>query len=609
MLDSLIFVAFAIGIVSACSLPLGALTAQYWQPRDRTAGAIVAFGSGALLAALTIDMVAPAFGRGHYYAVASGCILGGLLFVTLNEVVNNYGGFLRKVSTTVFHLRRQEHRRFKHILSHLGRIDIFKDLATNEFKVMSEIMALREVAQGTSLYQLDDPADALYIVVEGEIQLLDPQNGMRVFETLKTNDAFGRMAFLTGRSHATVAQAHTHATVWVLPRRRFDQLLAKSSALSHAMCRWLHSDELLTYLQQRHGMNTHAASAWVTEMVKHLEKDKLLPPLSDIERNQTRFIQGAPDISRLPIFSDLSEDGISTIASRLVYKTYRRGESFYHKDEPADRMFVIERGEVSLLDPDNSAIRSKMLTDHDAFAGLSFLTGTHHTTSAVATRDTTVWVLLKYEFDELLQQVPELEQRVADYLQQEDIEAYLEQKQHFDASKAMYWINTAVKNIDAGRLIPAADELATKIHRSKGAPLAIWLGILLDGVPESLVIGASLLYHDISLALVAGLFLSNYPEALFSSIGMRQQGMTYLRIGIMWTSIMLFTGIGAALGNLFFVDAHPFAISIVEGIAAGAMLTMIAQTMLPEAYFKGGSIIGFATLLGFLAALFFKSIG
>jgi CRP-like cAMP-binding protein len=609
MLDSLIFVAFAIGIVSACSLPLGALTAQYWQPRDRTAGAIVAFGSGALLAALTIDMVAPAFGRGHYYAVASGCILGGLLFVTLNEVVNNYGGFLRKVSTTVYHLRRQEHRRFKHILSHLGRIDIFKDLATNEFKVMSEIMALREVAQGTSLYQLDDPADALYIVVEGEIQLLDPQNGMRVFETLKTNDAFGRMAFLTGRSHATVAQAHTHATVWVLPRRRFDQLLAKSSALSHAMCRWLHSDELLTYLQQRHGMNTHAASAWVADMVKRLEKDKLLPPLSDIERNQTRFIQGAPDISRLPIFSDLSEDGISTIASRLVYKTYRRGESFYHKDEPADRMFVIERGEVSLLDPDNSAIRSKMLTDHDAFAGLSFLTGTHHTTSAVATRDTTVWVLLKYEFDELLQQVPELEQRVADYLQQEDIEAYLEQKQHFDASKAMYWIYTAVKNIDAGRLIPAADELATKIHRSKGAPLAIWLGILLDGVPESLVIGASLLYHDISLALVAGLFLSNYPEALFSSIGMRQQGMTYLRIGIMWTSIMLFTGIGAALGNLFFVDAHPFAISIVEGIAAGAMLTMIAQTMLPEAYFKGGSIIGFATLLGFLAALFFKSIG
>ena len=552
-------------------------------------------------------MVAPAFGRGHYYAVAGGCILGGALFVALNEIVNNYGGFLRKVSTTVYHLRRQEHRRFKHILSHLGRIDIFQDLATEEFKAMADIMELREYAQGTALYQLDDPADALYIVVEGEIRLLDPQRAMRAFETLKPNDAFGRMAFLTGRSHATVAQAHTDATVWVLPRRRFDQLLAKSPPFEQAMCRWLHSEELFTYMQQRHGMDANTASTWVAEMAERLEKDKLLPPLGDIERSQTRFIHGAPDINRLPIFNDLSEDGISTIASRLVYKTYRRGESVYQKDEPADRMFIIDQGEVSLLDPNNISA-SKILSDHDAFAGLSFLTGTHHTTSAVATRDTSVWVLLKYEFDELLQHVPELETQVAEYLQQKDIETYLEQKQHFDTTKAIRWINMAVKNVDSGRLIPAADEMASKIRESKGAPLAIWLGILLDGIPESLVIGASLLYEDISLALIAGLFLSNYPEALFSSIGMRQQGMTYLRIVVMWTSIMILTGIGAALGNLFFVDAPTFAVSIVEGLAAGAMLTMIAQTMLPEAYFKGGSIIGFSTLLGFLAALFFKSI-
>ena len=68
---------------------------------------------------------------------------------------------------------------------------------------------------------------------------------------------------------------------------------------------------------------------------------------------------------------------------------------------------------------------------------------------------------------------------------------------------------------------------------------------------------------------------------------------------------MVITGIGAALGNLFFVGAAPFVFSLVEGLAAGAMLTMIAQRMLPEAYFKGGSNIGFSTLLGFLAAIFF----
>jgi CRP-like cAMP-binding protein len=608
MVDTLVFTAFVIGIVSACSLPLGALTAIFWQPSDRVAGAIVAFGSGALLAALTIDMVAPAFGRGHYYSIAAGCILGSVLFIALNEIVNNYGGFLRKVSTTVYHLRRQEHRRFKHILSHLGRIDIFKALATDEFKAMAELMISRDYAQGTVFYKFQDPADALYIVDDGEIQLLDPKQGMRAFETLKRNDAFGRMALLTGRSHATVAVAHTDATVWVLPRRRFDQLLAQSPALVKAMHRWLHSEELFNYLQQRHDMSADEANSWVADMVARLENDKLLPPLSDIERNETPFVQCASDIRRLPVFSELSQDTIAAIASRLIHKHYRRGKSFYQKDEPADRMFIIDTGEVSLLDPDDQNARSKILTEHDAFGGLSFLTGSHHTTSAVATQDTAVWVLLKYEFNELLQAIPELEKRVARLLQQKQIETYLEQKQHFDTSKAVRWINTAVKNIDAGRLIPAADEMAAKIRECKGAPLAIWLGILLDGVPESLVIGASLLYHDISLALIAGLFLSNYPEALFSSIGMRQQGMRYMRIVVMWTLLMLFTGIGAALGNLFFIDAHPFAISIVEGIAAGSMLTMIAQTMLPEAYFKGGSIIGFSTLLGFLAALFFKSI-
>jgi zinc transporter ZupT len=118
-----------------------------------------------------------------------------------------------------------------------------------------------------------------------------------------------------------------------------------------------------------------------------------------------------------------------------------------------------------------------------------------------------------------------------------------------------------------------------------------------------------MLHHGVSLSLIAGLFLSNYPEALSSSVGMRQQGISYPRILSMWTSLMLITGMGAALGTLCFREAPEVLYSFVQGIAAGAMLTMIAETMLPEAYFKGGSVVGFSTLLGFLAAIFFKSIG
>lgn len=76
----------------------------------------------------------------------------------------------------------------------------------------------------------------------------------------------------------------------------------------------------------------------------------------------------------------------------------------------------------------------------------------------------------------------------------------------------------------------------------------------------------------------------------------------------MWASLMIITGIGAFCGNAFFADAPHFLFALIEGTAAGAMLTMIAETMLPEAYHKGGTVTGISTLFGFLAAIFFKTL-
>jgi zinc transporter ZupT len=123
------------------------------------------------------------------------------------------------------------------------------------------------------------------------------------------------------------------------------------------------------------------------------------------------------------------------------------------------------------------------------------------------------------------------------------------------------------------------------------------------------VLGTIQAKSSISLSLIAGLFISNYPEALSSSIGMKHQGLSFGRILLMWSSLVLVTGLGAALGALFFATASAANFAVIEGIAAGAMLTMIAQTMLPEAYIKGGNVVGLATLAGFLVALFFKELG
>ena len=77
----------------------------------------------------------------------------------------------------------------------------------------------------------------------------------------------------------------------------------------------------------------------------------------------------------------------------------------------------------------------------------------------------------------------------------------------------------------------------------------------------------------------------------------------------MWSSITVATAAGALIGNLFLGDLSANGFAVIEGAAAGAMLTMIAETMLPEAYENGGAVVGLSTLAGFLAALFVKSLG
>ena len=166
--------------------------------------------------------------------------------------------------------------------------------------------------------------------------------------------------------------------------------------------------------------------------------------------------------------------------------------------------------------------------------------------------------------------------------------------------------STYLKNLD---LTPTSLEIDKAVQKHPAATLGIWLGILLDGIPESLVIGISVTVDGaLPWALVAGVFLSNLPEAMSSSVVMRNHKFARSKIILMWTSITLMTAIGAVVGNLFFQSYSDYFIAIIRGTAAGAMLTMIAETMLPEAYEQGGVIVGLATLAGFIAALYVKSI-
>ncbi len=600
--------AFLVGLISAASLPIGAITARLWVPTDRQIAFLMAFGGGALLAALSVDLVASALARGQLVPLSTGWVLGGLLFIALNQVVNNYGGFMRKASTTIYHLRRQDHLRAKRVLKALMRsMEVLQDLPEREVRTLSAYVRQREVKAGARLYEAGDPGEALYIVADGVMELLDPDDNMRVVERLERNATFGHMAFFTGTPHATIARAATDASVWLVPKSEIERLLPNSSTLIQAVHRWIRTAPVADYLVRRHGMSQEDASAWCDKAVKSLLARGILPAAMKTERREEQFCQRAALFRRLPLFSGLSPNELEWIADRLMHKHVARGHTFFHQGEAAGRLYIIDRGEVSLIDPSDPSRTPTTLIGDDIFGAMALLTGARHSVTAIVAQDAEVWELRREEFEALLRQAPEFAQRVRAIVRGGDIGTYLERKQHFDPDKAERWVREALKSMGTGVPLPAARDMSVDISEHKGAPLAIWLGILLDGIPEGLVIGSTMTGHHVSLSLLAGLFISNYPEALSSSAGMKQQGFTYGRILLMWSSIALATGLLAATGNVMIVGTPPGVLAFIQGIAAGAMLTMIAQTMLPEAYFKGGTIIGLATMLGFLAAILSKT--
>jgi CRP-like cAMP-binding protein len=420
--------AFIFGLISAASLPLGALVTLFWIPRPRITAALMAFGGGALLAALTLDLVGEAMRKHEFYALAVGCLLGCVVFVVLNQIVNERGGFLRSFATT---------------------------------------------------------------------------------------------------------------------------------------------SEYLAKLKSEH--------------VRSL----------------------AERLSSVPIFRALPPDLIADLLPQVQERTYQPGTTIIRQGEPGDGFFVIERGEVDFIDERAGGRKMRTLYDHDVFGEMALLTGEPRSATAVAVKETSVWCIFKEQFDRLLHASPELAQSVHGLAAQRG--AVLQAGGAEDRRKTAAWVHAATADLDTRIAAPTNTEVREAAARHAGAPLAIWLGILLDGIPESLVIGSSLLQATASASLIAGLFLSNFPEALSSSVGMVHQRYSRMRILLLWTSLMLMTGLGAYIGAVLFQGMSHSWFALTEGVAAGAMLTMISETMLPEAERSGGAITGASTLLGFLAAIFFKT--
>ncbi|MFS8099151.1 ZIP family zinc transporter [Lentzea alba] len=142
-----------------------------------------------------------------------------------------------------------------------------------------------------------------------------------------------------------------------------------------------------------------------------------------------------------------------------------------------------------------------------------------------------------------------------------------------------------------------------------GSGTAIAVGALLDGVPESVVLGVSLLDGGVGVAMLAAVVISNVPEGLSSVAGMKQAGRGARYVFGVWGAIAVVSGVSAALGNLLLDDASPQLIAVITATAAGAILAMIADTMIPEAFERARLYTGLCTTAGFLTAFVVERLG
>jgi CRP-like cAMP-binding protein len=416
------FSALLQGLIGASSLLAGATLGIVFQPGRVFTAAIMAFGSGTLLSAIAFDITLPVFSGNGFLPLVVGFALGGTLFTVIVNYIDDRGGFIRHPSSSrrfLYHHRQDE---TSEVLDRIEHIEMLHSLSPSEMQAIIPLLKPLSVEAGTVLCKEGAPGDALFLIVEGEADIL---KGTQLMATLGAGEMFGEMALLTGETRSATVIASTPMDLYELDKVDFDAMLTHSPQLA---------------------------------------------------------------------------SGLSRILARRL-------------------------------------------------------------------RETTQSTAKRKETDE-------------------------------------HWRQRVLDSVEVD--IPLSEQQFQQLAQSS-APLAILVGTLIDNIPESLVIGFNAGTGHISSSFLMAVFISNIPEALSSSIGMKQAGTSARRILALWGGAVLLSGFSAMAGSLLINLTSDWFVAAAQATAGGAILAMLASTMMPEAYELGGGSVTFSTIAGFLIGFWVAS--
>lgn len=409
-------------LVAASSLFLGAFLGIAWRPSRAFTAAIMAFGSGTLLSAIAFDITLPVFRSSGFLPLVAGFAIGGTLFTAIVGYIDEQGGFIRHPASSrrfLYHHRQEE---TSEVLDQIDHIEILHSLSPSEMQALIPLLRPLQVQPNTVLCHEGDPGNTMFLIVEGEAEIIKGDQSMAV---LGAGEIFGEMALLTGEERSATVIARTPMSLYGLEKTDFDAMLTRSPQLA---------------------------------------------------------------------------SGLSRILARRL-------------------------------------------------------------------RETTQSTVKPAEHDE-------------------------------------HWRRRVLDSVEVE--IPFTEKQYQELARSS-APTAILIGTLIDNIPESLVIGFNVGGGHLSSSFLMAVFISNIPEALSSSMGMKQAGTPTRRILGLWTGALLLCGGTAMLGGFLSSITSNWLMATAQSTAGGAILAMLASTMMPEAYEMGGGSVTFSTIAGFLIGFWVAS--
>ncbi|KOO22053.1 camp protein kinase regulatory chain [Chrysochromulina tobinii] len=598
------------GLVSALSLIIGAAIGIVAKPGPMVTSGMMAFGGGALIEALTIELFGAIMhhqeedGIGGTLIAIAAAVFGGVFFSALNKVLNDQGAFMRKRSTLKHGMMSAINRTKVALIDRLKIVPMFHHLPTSDLKKLTHQMRRKVYRKtGSVVFSYADQHDGvndhhavIFFVLRGSVRVT-------MYQDEDTDPS------------ATAADTRPREDFYLSKDRIFGDVGLLSGIA--AACEVTTSSP-----------NTKDSEVSKGDVLFEAIDDKspmvlILLGIVDLKLNATTSSAfRANDILGLHHYiygQELRVEAVVRVPSTILTIARADLDRLTAKHQPLKEAVALYRASTS---PDPAA-SDQCLHGYPSLADY----GWKAEPEVEAPRSDAGWIKLMARGAIQTSKQARILGQFMPFATGADLPPTETQKLYRHIANLL---DDLQLHSDETQGLRSRENLEEQLHEhvedahgnggnGKNAAIMIWLGIGLDGIPESFVLGILANAGDMPslITFVVGVFLANLPEAMSSSAIMSSYGMKSRVIMLMWTAIFIGTGIGAGLGALAFPPVGPegrsdgikMTIAGIEGMCGGAMLTMIASTVLPEAFEHGGSMIGVACLFGFLAALLTKAIG